>query len=331
MTTQPTPSMRVQTAYRSTLLILAAMTLISCGSSKFYHNEPALEFENFDYGFPTTSAEINGVKLSWHDSGGKGTPIVLIHGLASNAGFWRLNVPALSAAGLRVIAVDLPGYGKSGKAYSAPYSLRWYAETLVKLLDHLRIEKAVFAGHSMGSQIAITLTLQKPERVLKLALLSPAGIEAFKEGEGRWLKDSVTPQFVKSTPQDRVRANLVSNFYSWREDLEWMVEERMRMSKARDFDRFAYAVSRCVAAMVDEPVWQRLGDVRVPVLILAGENDNLIPNPYLHGGKTCGVMEWGVSQFPDARLVMLPCAGHMIQLEAFGKVNEEIVGFVAAK
>ncbi len=310
------------------LVAFASTLLTACGGSGFYHNDAAMEFQDFDYGVPTTSTEINGTLLSWYDSGGKGTPLLLVHGLASNAGFWRSNIGPLRDAGFRVIAVDLPGYGKSGKPWSAPYSMEWFAETLERLLDHLALKKAVFVGHSMGAQISLTAALRSSDRVAALVLLSPAGIESFKRGEGDWLKNSVTPEFVISTPQDRVRANLVSNFYSWRDEFEWMVEERMRMSKARDFDRFAYAVSRSVAAMVDGPVWQRLGDITVPTLIVYGENDNLIPNPYLHGGRTASVMEWGASRIPSARLIEIPCAGHMVQLEAASAVNNAIIDFV---
>ena len=80
--------------------------------------------------------------------------------------------------------------------------------------------------------------------------------------------------------------------------------------------------------MIDEPVWQRLAEIRLPVLILAGENDNLIPNPYLHGGRTRGVMEEGLAQIPSARLEMIPDAGHMIQLERPDAVNAAMISFL---
>jgi pimeloyl-ACP methyl ester carboxylesterase len=130
------------------------------------------------------------------------------------------------------------------------------------------------------------------------------------------------------TPEDRVRANLAANFFEWRDDLEWRVEERVRMAKDPAFERFAYAVSRCVAAMIDEPVWQRLSDIHVPVLVLAGEKDNLIPNPYLHGGCTRDVMEEGLVALPSARLEMIPDAGHMIQLERPDLVHRAMIAFL---
>ncbi|MFZ1731477.1 MAG: alpha/beta hydrolase [Bacteroidota bacterium] len=309
-------------------IFLIILMITGCSSAKFYYDAPPLAFEDIDYGFPMTTGTINGVQMAWYDSGGSGAVVVLVHGLASNAGFWRYNVSALVSAGFRVIAVDLPGYGKSAKAYATPYGMAFYAKTLDALLQKLSIEKATIAGHSMGGQIAMTMVLQGSARAERLLLLSPAGIERFKDGEGRWLKDAVSPAFVINTPEDRIRANLASNFYCWRDDLEWMVEERVRMAKDPAFERFAYVVSRCVAAMVEEPVWQSLDKLNVPILVLAGEKDNLIPNPYLHGGTTQGVMENGVAQLPSARLQMIPSAGHMIQIEKPELINEAMIAFL---
>ena len=313
---------------KSSILLLMAILLSGCGSARFYYDQPALLFEDIDYGFAMTTATVNGVPLAWHDSGGAGPVVVLVHGLASNAGFWRANVHELAAAGMRVVVVDLPGYGKSGKSYATPYGMDFYARTIEALLERLGIARATVAGHSMGGQIAMTLVLAGSTRVDRLILLSPAGIERFGDGEGRWMKGAMTPAFVLETPEDRVRANLAANFFHWRDDLEWMVEERVRMAKDPAFERFAYAVSRCVAAMIDEPVWQRLSDIHVPVLVLAGEKDNLIPNPYLHGGCTRDVMEEGLALLPSARLEMVPDAGHMIQLERPGIVNTAMIAFL---
>lgn len=309
-------------------ILLMASLLAGCASARFYHDDPPLASEDVDYGYSMTSGTMHGMHLTWHDSGGEGPVLLLVHGLASNAGFWRYNVEALTASGVRVIVVDLPGYGKSEKSYKLPYGMRFYAETLEALLSYLTVDKATVAGHSMGGQIAMTMVLQGSARVQRLLLLSPAGIERFGDGEGRWLKDAVSPAFVINTSERQVRANLSANFFSWSDAFEWMVEERVRMAKHPEFEQFAYAVSCCVAAMVDEPVWHRLGELQLPVLILAGEKDNLIPNPYLHGGTTRTVMEAGVAGMPNASLKMIPCAGHMIQIEKPNIVNEAILGFL---
>lgn len=315
---------------RHILLSLAFLVLAGgCGSMRFYDDTPPLEFADFDYTFSTTTATVNGTTVAYHDTrSGVGTPVVLIHGLASNAGFFRSNVDALERAGLRVIAVDLPGYGKSTKPFGAPYSLAFHAETVSALLTHLNIQRAVWVGHSMGAQIAMTAALARPQQVDRLVLLSPAGFETFKRGEGDWLRNAVNPDFIKRTPPTAIRANLAANFYAWSDEWEWMVEERERMARAKEFDRFAYATWRSVGAMLDEPVRAKLERITAPTLVIAGENDNLIPNPYLHGGFTREVMEDGTQALRNAQLVMLPQAGHMVQLEKAEEVNRLITDFV---
>lgn len=309
------------------IILLALAMTESCGQAKLYHDLPPLEFEDFNYGFNVQKATLNGTEVAYYDGKTAGTPIVLIHGLASNMGFWRYAIPQLEQKGFRVVAIDLPGYGKSAKPYGAPYALSFYAQTVNELLKHLGIEKAIWAGHSMGGQISIVAALNFPERIDKLVLIAPAGIEAFKQGEGEWLRNATTPDFIKKTPPDRIRANYSNNFYAWKDDYEWMIEERVRMMKAKDFDRFAYAVWKCVGAMLDEPVWDKLDKIAVPTLIVAGENDNLIPNPFLHGGKTIDVMRIGKEKIKNAKLAMLPETGHMVIIERARELVEEVSKF----
>ncbi|PIO47452.1 MAG: alpha/beta hydrolase [[Chlorobium] sp. 445] len=316
------------TNVKRSFLLVCLIALSGCGNSKLYHAAPPMKFQDIAYPFGTEMKSVNGVMMAYYDSKGAGQPIVLIHGLASNMGFWRYNIPTLQAQGVRVIAVDLIGYGKSSKPYSAPYTLKFYAETVRALLSELGITKATWVGHSMGGQIAMTAALHFPESVEKLVLLSPAGFEAFKQGEGDWLRNATTPDFVKKTPQERVRANITNNFYEWNDEWEWLIEERVRLAGTEEFDRFAYAVWKCVGAMLDEYVWDKLGKIQAPTLVLAGENDNLIPNPFLHGGRTREVMEQGVKAMPNAKLLMLPQTGHMIQIERSAEVSEAILNFL---
>jgi pimeloyl-ACP methyl ester carboxylesterase len=118
------------------------------------------------------------------------------------------------------------------------------------------------------------------------------------------------------------------NFYNWRTEWEWMVEERARIARAPDFAQFANAVVRSVGAMLDEPTSDRLGDITQPVLIVYGEHDGLIPNPYLHPGRPSGVFEPGARKFSSARVVRIPGAGHMVHVEQAGRVNAAILEFL---
>lgn len=305
--------------------IITLLLFQACSGGYMYWDKPALEFEQIDYGFQTRKA-LDNPFVSYIDEGQGEYTLILIHGLASNAGFWRYNIPELSKH-FRVIAVDLPGYGKSQKGnYS--YSLSFYAETIKKLIDELQLKNVVLVGHSMGGQISIIFALKYPDKLSKLILAAPAGFEEFQKGEGDWLRNVITMYGVKTTTEEGIRRNLSNNFYNWSDKWEWMVEERVRMRKAKDFDEFTYTVDRCVDAMLDEPTFNKLSGIKTPTLIIHGKYDGLIPNPYLNPGFPSDVFSRGEKEIPNAKRVEIDCAGHMIMMEKPEEFNNEVINFL---
>lgn len=273
---------------------------------------PALEFEEIDYTFKTKKSK-TPITMAYIDEGSGEETILLIHGLASNAGFWRYAIPEL-AKNYRVIAVDLPGYGKSDKG-DFDYGMKFYADEILGLINELNLSNVHLAGHSMGGQIALTFALNYPDRVNKLVLASPAGVEKFKPGEADWLRNVFRIEDLVRTSEEMVRANLDRNFYTWSNEYEWMVEERVRMAKSEEMEEFSYAVIQSVGAMLDEPTTDRLPEINTETLIVFGANDGLIPNPFLHPGFTRDVFEKGAEMMPNATLVELDKTGHMLQIE----------------
>lgn len=299
--------------------------LIGCSGGYLYWDKPTLEFDKIDYSYPTTQV-LNDPSISFIDEGKGEYTIILVHGLASNAGFWRYNIPEL-AKYFRVIAVDLPGYGKSQKGdYS--YSMSFYAEQIKRLIDKLKLKNVVYVGHSMGGQIGIVLALKYPDLLSKLILAAPAGVEEFQPGEGTWLRNAITMKGVRTTTEEGIRRNLANNFYNWNDKWEWMVEERVRMRKAADFPEFTYTVTQCVGAMLDEPTFDKLGRIKPSTLIVYGKYDGLIPNPYLNPGFTSDVFVKAKKEIPDVKIVEIDNAGHMIQIEKADEFNSAVINFL---
>ncbi len=306
-------------------LLSFALFLFAGCSGYIYTDKPTLEFNDIDYGYPVKKV-LSNPYISYIDEGKGEHTILLVHGLASNAGFWRYNIPEL-AKNNRVIAIDLPGYGKSQKdAY--PYKMSYYADQIKRLIDELKINKVVYVGHSMGGQIGIHFAIKYPQSVEKLVLASSAGMEQFKKGEGEWLANVLTVNAVKKTPEDAIRRNLAGNFYSWDDKWEWMVEERVRMAKAAEFDEFCYTVTRCVAGMIDEPTYNKLNKIKAPTFIIYGKYDGLIPNPYLHPGFTEDIFNYGASQIKGSTIQQIDNCGHMLQIEKPEEFNREVLGFI---
>ena len=306
-------------------IIAILVTLISGCSGYLYTDAPGIEFEDIDYSFPTKTV-LKNPSIAYVDQGSGENTILLVHGLASNSGFWRYAIPELAKYN-RVIAVDLPGYGKSQKnAY--PYSISFYAEQIKRFIDELKLKNVVLVGHSMGGQISIMFDLKYPGVLKKLVLAAPAGIEEFERGEGDWLRSVMTKNGVKNTTEEGIRRNLAMNFYSWSDKWEWMVEERVRMAKAKDFDEFSYTVVRCVNAMLDEPTWNKIENIKTPALIVYGKYDGLIPNMYLNPGATSDVFKYAVGRIQNLQLHEIDNCGHMLQIEKPDDFTRAVLGFV---
>lgn len=310
-------------------LLLAALvtaSLAGCTGAR-YASAPPLPFASVSYGQPTRYATASP-RIAYTDTGTGEETIVLVHGLASNAGFWRYVVPTL-AQQYRVIAVDLPGFGKSDKGQHLDYSMAGQAEAVARLVDALGVGPVHLVGHSMGGQIGTTLALRHPERLRSLTLLAPAGIETFRPGEGAWLRNALTVRGIREASEEAVRRNLSQNVYRWSDRYEWLVEERVRMAKSPEMNDFARAVLASVGAMLDQPAAPLLERVRVPTQIVYGKYDGLIPNPYLHPGRARDVFAEGARRIPGARLVEIDEAGHLVQIEKPAEVAAAVLTFVS--
>ena len=116
---------------------------------------------------------VDGTRLRMIDTG-QGAPVVFIHGFGASIYSWRKTLPAVLAAGYRVIAFDNRGFGFSDKPASG-YGNAAYARLVVALLDSLNLPSAVLVAHSMGGAIAAEVALRYPARVRGLVLIDAAG------------------------------------------------------------------------------------------------------------------------------------------------------------
>ncbi|MFE3731866.1 alpha/beta fold hydrolase, partial [Nocardia sp. NPDC059154] len=126
-----------------------------------------------DWSLYAHDAEIRGRKMRYVDVG-VGSPLLLVHGLGGSWQTWLENLPALSSRH-RVIAVDLPGFGRS-EPLTKPLTIDAFVESLTTLLDELGIKRAVVLGHSMGGLVSMRLAMTHPDRVRRLILLSSGGV-----------------------------------------------------------------------------------------------------------------------------------------------------------
>ncbi len=258
---------------------------------------------------------IDGTRLRIIDTG-QGTPVVFIHGFGASLYSWRKTLPAVVAAGYRVIAFDNRGFGFSAKP-ARGYGNTAYARLIVALLDTLGLPSAVLVGHSMGGAIAAEVALAYPARVRGLVLIDAAGYGVRWPGilrvgrwpgaggvatalRGRW----VTERLLRSTYADpgHVTEEDVDQYYA-------PVPEpgygRALRGVLREF-RFDTLVGR-------------LAGLAAPTLVVWGAADRWIP---VQDGSRLA------TELPRGAFVVLPRTGHAAAEESAEEVNRLVIAFL---
>lgn len=258
--------------------------------------------------------------------------LLFIHGLGSNLKFWRYQLDAFASQGYRVLALDMLGYGKSDKPASFPYTMEAMAEVVREVAAAANADRPILIGHSMGGQVALSFAIRFPEDLSAMVLTSPAGFERFSRREKAWFRKVFSSALVKGASEEAIWRNIrKNNFDDWQDEYEWLIEERVRVAKTPEFDQYAYANVKSVQGLTETDfVRDNLDKIKVPTLIIHGDEDRLIPNPFMHGGPTRDIMEYGHRGISGSRLITLENCGHMIQIDCSKRYNRDVSSFVEA-
>ena len=133
------------------------------------------------------AASVDGATINWHSYGSGRQTLILVHGWTCDESSWQEQVPALSKS-FRVITLDLPGHGKSGMPKT--FSMEVFARAIEAVRAEARVDRAVLAGHSMGTPVIRKYALMYPERVVALVIVDglvqlPAnGVQPGQPGRG---------------------------------------------------------------------------------------------------------------------------------------------------
>src|SRR5262249_4219640 len=146
--------------------------------------DPDQGWQSIDWSTHTRDATIRGRRIRYAEIGG-GPAVVLIHGQGGSWQWWLRVMPKV-ARHVRMIAVDLPGFGQSEPIAAEDDVFGEHVATIAGLLDHLGLARATVVGHSMGGLVALQLACDHPERVAGL-LLTNAGGANVSPGRLRWI------------------------------------------------------------------------------------------------------------------------------------------------
>ena len=254
-------------------------------------------------------ASINGIDLAYEDRG-NGDPILCIHGFPLSHALW---LPAAESLGdrYRFIMPDLRGMGQSGVTDEA--SMQIYAEDLAALLDHLKIDGPVTVmGLSMGGYVAFEFVRRFAQRVSKLVLVdTQAGADSDEKKQER----ATVAQKVLSEGVYFVADGMLPKLFAKNADTELLDRWHAILSATE-----ARGVAAALHAMASRPdSRESFGDIRVPTLVVVGEEDAITP-PELSKEMAAGIA--------GARLEIVPGAGHMVPVEAPAVFNDILADFL---
>ncbi len=258
-----------------------------------------------------------GGKIHYRDEGNREGPVlVLIHGSNGHVQTWDEMIDYLEDD-FRLISLDFYGHGLTGPNPDGQYDANAMIGAVTAVLDQAGVDKAVWVGNSMGGWLTWRAGLAVPERVSGLVLIDASGAqveEKVKPYLGARLAQSSIGQLLlpEITPRLLVKSSLEENYAEPNKLSEELVDrywETLRFPGNREA-----AVQR--ARVNREPEkWQDIGKLNMPVLLLWGEQDKVVP---LSHGKA---FDQAIS---NSRLIIYPDAGHLPMEETPEQVARDI-------
>ncbi|MGO9620243.1 MAG: alpha/beta fold hydrolase [Desulfobaccales bacterium] len=327
------------------LMILSLLLMANSGSAQeqapVYTTPLGIALDEYPYPYPVKFLPLNSdgqqLRMAYMDVAPKGwdgkRAAVLLHGKNFYGSYWENTIKALTAAGYRVIVPDQLGFGKSAKP-EIDYSFDLLARNTIHLLDQLQVQQAVIVGHSMGGMLAVRLALNYPERVSRLVLEDPIGLEDYRF----FVPPQTTAQLyeieMNMTPE-KYRAFVKRYFVKWRPEFEGFVETRCRESLSGEFPRYARAAALTFQMIYRQPVRHEFFLIKPPTLLVVGLKDRTtvgrgrVPEEILKDkGRYDLLGKAAAKDIPNCRLVEIPEVGHIPHLEAPEQFQRALLDFL---
>jgi pimeloyl-ACP methyl ester carboxylesterase len=276
---------------------------------------------------------IAGQRVNVLDTGGvpgdrslaqAGPALLFLHGWSSNWQIFLLNIAAFMGTH-RVIAPDLPGFGASDMPHE-PLSIRGYARTVDAMCDQLGVGRVAVVGNSMGGFIGAELALSFATRVERLVLVSAAGLST--ERLRRRPSLAAAHVVAAGTPHARrFESAVVRRPRLRRAAMQWVLRypERLSVPLAQElvlsFGRPGFVDG--LRAIMDYSYRERLPEIAIPVLVVWGRNDLLVP--------VADAYAYAELVGANARVEVFEDTGHAPMVERPSRFNELLRGFLAGE
>jgi pimeloyl-ACP methyl ester carboxylesterase len=290
---------------RSRIGVVVLLSLAGClGDVQI---RPVKSFAAIDYGLAEKYVTLGGLRLCYVDEGKGDDVLVFLPPAMSSLKVWRESILAFRDR-YRVVALDLPGHGKSDKPLRFRYNPETFAEVTARLLDHLGIRRATLVGNSNGGATALFFAIRYPDRARRLVLVSPAGSGPTPPWMQRLVRWAATPLHLgTANPYVTKLALQIAAFEKKTPHTDAYLSDFLAVRGAgNEYRRWIRAQVKVLRSALAYDASERAKELKLPTLILWGEKDSIIPV------KLAKALQ---SKIPGAELTILPGIGHMPEIE----------------
>jgi pyruvate dehydrogenase E2 component (dihydrolipoamide acetyltransferase) len=264
-----------------------------------------------DAGPSPETVEVGAGTLRYLREGEEGDAVVLLHGFGCDLNNFLFAIPALAETHT-VYALELPGHGGSSKDVG-PGDLDFLVDAVVQFLDSQRLDRAHLVGHSLGGLVAASVALRDPSRALSLTLVDSAGLG--EEINGEYLRG-----FIDAGSRRELKPALELLFADSGQVTRQLVDDVLRYKRIDGVDGALRSIADHVFGDGRQQVLvgDRLGGIGVPLLVVWGQEDRIIPAEHAR-------------HVPDgAEVHVLEGSGHSPHMEAAGSVNRLMERFLSS-
>lgn len=258
-------------------------------------------------------AKIYNFRMAYDDRG-EGPAIILIHGFPLCRAMWQEQAEPLTAAGYRVITPDLRGFGES-EVTKGGYGMNQLADDVAALMDHLGIGQAVVGGMSMGGYVLHALLDRHPEKLTAAIFIVTRSVADIAEAKGKRtaLAGQVEAGKTEAPAETFEPILFTDKTINERDDL-------VREVRGWMLDTAPVALTGALAGMRDRKDYlAELPHFKLPALVIGAELDSCIPPDNARATA---------EGLPNARLAIIPGAGHMANMEEPTAFNAALLGFL---
>jgi len=271
--------------------------------------------------------EINGVEIHYKEKGSGERTFILLHPFGGSTYSWRNVMDEFAKYG-KVIAYDRPAFGLTerpmpGDWEANPYGMKANVEILREMLDAFGIEKAVLVGNSAGGGVAVAFALEYPERIDELILVAPGVGGGYGPQFPAWaLPIMWTPQMRHLGPlmmrdyQESLPRTVEREWFDQSKLTDEIRAKHLQILKIKNWDKAFYELTFAPAYPELRPL---LPNLKVPALIVAGQEDRLIRSWYFEAIST---------EIPEAQLKTIPQCGHVPQEECPTEFMEVVLKYL---